>query len=80
MKHFSESMYAAAKPSIGTEYDAAEFEDPQRRASVQGIKNTGTSATADDSDTLYLLKPMSCPLHLSLIFENYVCVLPSTDT
>ncbi|KAL8455334.1 hypothetical protein Emag_000816 [Eimeria magna] len=77
LKHFAESMYAITEPKATHEVednkDRREFRGLSGPTALQKDSPSETEA-AGDSKTSYLLKPMSCPLHLSLFFDDAVCL------
>ena len=76
MKHFADSMYAIADARGPQRAEAVIGEGGSTRSQVhteeqQDRSDEGTHADGGE-DTSYLLKPMSCPLHLSFFFERAV--------
>ncbi|KAL8274183.1 hypothetical protein Esti_001868 [Eimeria stiedai] len=73
LKHFAESMYAVTKSKA-----THDFEDNGHQSGLPGPsrptalrkKTLHDTEAADDAGTSYLLKPMSCPLHLSLFLVD----------
>ncbi|CDJ27482.1 threonyl-tRNA synthetase, putative [Eimeria mitis] len=68
MQHFADNMFAIADPrergSDTLPGDMQNVEMPQQEGS--------TAPPVYDAGTSYLLKPMSCPLHLSYFFDRSV--------
>ncbi|XP_026191409.1 uncharacterized protein LOC34617942 [Cyclospora cayetanensis] len=78
LKHFSSNMYAITnpKPAQGAERVSGEVDlvDSPAQTENQLERNREDNLSCEDFATSYLLKPMSCPLHLSLFFDNSVRV------
>ncbi|CDJ37397.1 threonyl-tRNA synthetase, putative [Eimeria tenella] len=72
MEHFADSMFEIADFKAAQKTDASgetvESEEQQEKPEQNGLPTD----TSGDNGTSYLLKPMSCPLHLSLFFERSV--------
>lgn len=79
MEHFADSMFEIADPKAAQKTDtsgeAVESEEQQEKPEQHGL----LTDTSGDDGTSYLLKPMSCPLHLSLFFERSVRSPPISE-
>lgn len=79
LKHFAENMYLIAnrkRAQWGSSQSgssvSAETTTDARGHAEQGKQDPTNAHEADKTDVLYLLKPMSCPLHLAFFFDNPV--------
>ncbi|KAL8426025.1 hypothetical protein Efla_001943 [Eimeria flavescens] len=70
LKHFADNMFALTRPQVAGEAE----NNADGQVSTRGGSPKAQDAAVGEVDpaTVYLLKPMSCPLHLSLFFEDAV--------